>query len=386
MTAKHVIVTDVERADAATIGALAVHGVATVHEAMGRTGLVGPSLRPIQDGARIAGSAVTVLCWPGDNLMIHAAVEQCRPGDILVVTTVSPSLDGSFGELFATALQHRGVLGLVTTGGVRDVVDLRAMGFHVWAGAVNAQGTVKATPGSVNVPITVGGTIVRAGRRHRRRRRRRPVRAPRATPTTVLAASDARVEREAASRAAYQSGQLSLDRNDLRGVLRRPRRQLYPAGGIRPCLTRYRTASAACSCAAARRRAPTSWPTTCPPTPPQRDDLLLRIMGSPDPAQIDGLGGAHPLTSKVAIVSRSDTEPASTSTTCSCRSSSTSPPSATRRRAATCSPASGRSRSSAASSPPDGDSTTVRIRLLNTGDLATQTFPTPGGRVDYDGD
>ncbi len=214
----HVIVTDVERADAATIDALGVHGVATVHEAMGRTGLVGPSLRPIQDGARIAGSAVTVLCWPGDNLMIHAAVEQCRPGDILVVTTVSPSLDGSFGELFATALQYRGVLGLVTTGGVRDVVDLRAMGFHVWSGAVNAQGTVKATPGSVNVPITVGGTIVRAGD---------IIVAdddgvlcvPREDADTVLAASDARVEREAASRAAYQSGRLSLDRNDLRGVL-----------------------------------------------------------------------------------------------------------------------------------------------------------------------
>jgi 4-hydroxy-4-methyl-2-oxoglutarate aldolase len=219
MNQAHVIVTDVERADAATIGALGTHGVATVHEAMGRSGLVGPSVRPIQDGARIAGSAVTVLCWPGDNLMIHAAVEQCRPGDILVVTTVSPSLDGSFGELFATALQHRGVLGLVTTGGVRDVVDLRAMGFHVWAGAVNAQGTVKATAGSVNVPMTVGGTIVRAGD---------VIVAdddgvlcvPREDAATVLAASDARVEREAASRAAYQSGQLSLDRNDLRGVLR----------------------------------------------------------------------------------------------------------------------------------------------------------------------
>jgi 4-hydroxy-4-methyl-2-oxoglutarate aldolase len=214
----HVIVTDIERADAATIGALGVPRVATLHEAMGRTGLVGPSLRPIQDGARIAGSAVTVLCWPGDNLMIHAAVEQCRAGDILVVTTVSPSLDGSFGELFATALQHRGVLGLVTTGGVRDVVDLRAMGFHVWSGAVNAQGTVKATPGSVNVPITVGGTIVRPGD---------VIVAdddgvmcvPREQAETALAASDARVEREAASRAAYQSGELSLDRNNLRPVL-----------------------------------------------------------------------------------------------------------------------------------------------------------------------
>ena len=173
---QHRVVTGIQRADAATIDALGVHGVATVHEAIGRRGLVGPSLRPIQEGARIAGSAVTVLCWPGDNLMIHAAVEQCQAGDILVVTTVSPSLDGSFGELFATALQHRGVLGLVTTGGVRDAADLRAMGFHVWAGAVNAQGTVKVTPGSVNVPITVGGAHRPCRRRDRRGRRRRALR------------------------------------------------------------------------------------------------------------------------------------------------------------------------------------------------------------------
>lgn len=214
----HVIVTDIARADAATINALAAHGVATVHEAMGRTGLVGPTLRPVQAGARIAGSAVTVLSWPGDNLMIHAAVEQCREGDILVVTTVSPSLDGSFGELFATALQHRGVRGLVTTGGVRDVVDLRAMGFPVWSAAANAQGTVKSTPGSVNVPVIVGGVSVRPGD---------VIVAdddgvlcvPRADAAQALASADARVEKEAASRAAYQRGELSLDRNDLRGVL-----------------------------------------------------------------------------------------------------------------------------------------------------------------------
>lgn len=214
----HVVVTDIARADAATIDALGAHGVATVHEAMGRSGLVGTALRPIQDGARIAGSAVTALCWPGDNLMIHAAVEQCREGDILVVTTVSPSLDGSFGELFATALQRRGVRGLVTTGGVRDVTDLRVMGFPVWSGAVNAQGTVKATPGSVNVPIVVGGVTVRPGD---------IVVAdddgvlcvPRGSAGEALAAADARVEREAASRAAYQGGELSLDRNKLRPVL-----------------------------------------------------------------------------------------------------------------------------------------------------------------------
>jgi 4-hydroxy-4-methyl-2-oxoglutarate aldolase len=213
-----VVITDIERADAASIDALRAHGVATVHEAMGRTGLVGTSLRPIQDGSRIAGSAVTVLCWPGDNLMIHAAVEQCREGDVLVVTTVSPSLDGSFGELFATALQRRGVRGLVTTGGIRDVADLRAMGFPVWSGAINAQGTVKATAGSVNVPITVGGTVVRAGD---------VIVAdddgvlcvPRADVKSALEAADARVAKEAESRAAYLAGELSLDRNKLRGVL-----------------------------------------------------------------------------------------------------------------------------------------------------------------------
>jgi 4-hydroxy-4-methyl-2-oxoglutarate aldolase len=163
---------------------------------------------------------VTALCWPGDNLMIHAAVEQCRPGDILVVTTVSPSLDGSFGELLATALVHRGVRGLVTTGGVRDVADLRAMGFPVWAGAQNAQGTVKATAGSVNVPVSVGGAVVRAGD---------AIVAdddgvlcvPRATIADALSASRSRVEKEAAAREAYQRGELSLDRNELRGLLQR---------------------------------------------------------------------------------------------------------------------------------------------------------------------
>ncbi|WP_458040985.1 MULTISPECIES: 4-carboxy-4-hydroxy-2-oxoadipate aldolase/oxaloacetate decarboxylase [Bacteria] len=214
-----VVVTDVARADSATIDALGVHGVATVHEAMGRIGLVGADIRPIQDGSRIAGSAVTVLSWPGDNLMIHVAIEQCQPGDILVVSTTSPSVDGAFGELFATALAQRGVRGLVTTTGVRDVVDLREMGFPVWSSAINAQGTVKATAGSVNVPVVVGGVVVRAGD---------VVIAdddgvmcvPRADAESVLAASDTRVEKEAADRAAYQSGDLSLDRKGLRDVFR----------------------------------------------------------------------------------------------------------------------------------------------------------------------
>ncbi|WP_310287827.1 4-carboxy-4-hydroxy-2-oxoadipate aldolase/oxaloacetate decarboxylase [Microbacterium trichothecenolyticum] len=216
---KPVIVTDIARTDAATARALGSHGVATVHEAMGRTGLVGPGIRPIQDDVRIAGTAVTVLSHPGDNLMIHAAIEQCRDGDLLVVATTSPSSDGAFGDLFATALRARGVRGLVTTTGVRDTADLRAMGFPVWSSAVHAQGTVKATPGSVNVPIVVAGATVRPGD---------VVIAdddgvvvvPRERAADVLSAADDRVAKEAADREAYGSGaELSLDRKGLRPLL-----------------------------------------------------------------------------------------------------------------------------------------------------------------------
>lgn len=215
---RNVIVTGTPRTLIADLDRLAEYGVATVHEAFGRTGLVGTALHPLQQGARIAGSAVTVLSWPGDNLMIHAAIEQCQAGDILVVTTNSPSLDGSFGELFATQLQHRGVRGLVTTGGVRDAVDLRAMGFPVWSAAVNAQGTVKATPGSVNVPIVVGGVVINPGD---------AVIAdddgvmvvPRGDVARALDASEARTAKEATARAAYLEGAVSMDQNKLRGVL-----------------------------------------------------------------------------------------------------------------------------------------------------------------------
>ncbi len=214
-----VVVTDIARADPAVIDRLAEHGVATVHEAMGRTGLVGPSVRPIQQGARIAGSAVTVLNWPGDNLMIHAAIEQCRAGDVLVVTTTSPNRDGLFGDLFASALKARGVRGIVTTTAVRDTADLRAMGFPAWAAAVYAQGSVKATGGSVNVPVVIDGAPVAAGD---------VVIAdddgvvivPRTGVDAALAAADARVAKEAADRDAYGSGeQLSLDRKGLRPLL-----------------------------------------------------------------------------------------------------------------------------------------------------------------------
>ncbi|SDS76362.1 4-carboxy-4-hydroxy-2-oxoadipate aldolase/oxaloacetate decarboxylase [Actinoplanes derwentensis] len=161
--ASHYVVRHVDRAAPDTVAVLRDAGVATVHEAAGRTGLLGPAIQARQSGTVIAGSAITVSCPPGDNLMIHAAVEVCRAGDVLVVTTTSPSTDGMFGDLLATSLRARGVLGLVIDAGVRDIATLRKMGFPVWSRAVHAQGTVKASPGSVNVPVVADGQIIRPG-------------------------------------------------------------------------------------------------------------------------------------------------------------------------------------------------------------------------------
>jgi 4-hydroxy-4-methyl-2-oxoglutarate aldolase len=218
VTTGHVVVRKIERAGQEEVDALAAMGAATVHEAIGRRGFAGPELRPIQQGVSIAGSAVTVSCHAGDNVMIHVAVEVCEPGDVLVVTTTAPSSHGMFGELLATSLMRRGVRGLVIDAGVRDTAELRAMGFPVWSRHVSCEGTVKATLGSVNVPVVLGGQVVHPGdvicadddgvvvvpRRH---------------ASDALAQSQERRAREAATRQRLQAGELGLDIYGLRPTL-----------------------------------------------------------------------------------------------------------------------------------------------------------------------
>lgn len=213
------VIRQIARADAATIRTLGELGVATVHEAQGRTGLLQPGLRPIYPSARLAGSAVTVLCHPGDNLMIHAAIEVCQPGDVLVVTTTSESTDGMFGELLAVSARAHGIVGLIIDAGVRDVADLTTMIFPVWSKAISAQGTVKATAGSVNVPIVCAGAAVRPGD---------VIVAdvdgvvvvPRTAADEVAQLGQQRVAKESQSRERLRQGELGVDFYGLRAKLK----------------------------------------------------------------------------------------------------------------------------------------------------------------------
>src|SRR6516225_883517 len=214
----HKIVRTIARADAEVVRALGAAGVATVHEAQARTGLMRPYMRPIYPSARVAGTAVTISIAPGDNLMIHASIEVCRPRDVLVVAPTSECTDGYFGELLGVSCQAHGIAGLIIDAGVRDTAELTAMNFPVWSKAISSQGTVKNVPGDVNIPVVCAGAMVNPG----------DVVVADADGVVVVAreaamqiakASDERIAKEEKSRERLRKGELGLDFYGLRAKL-----------------------------------------------------------------------------------------------------------------------------------------------------------------------
>lgn len=213
------VVRTISRAAPEDIEQLAAAGVATVHEAQGRTGLLDPGVVARQHDVRVAGSAVTVLCAPGDNMMIHAAVEVVQPGDVLVVALTAPAIHGMFGDLLATSLMGRGCRGLVIDSAVRDIAELNRMGFPVWSRAVHAQGTVKATPGSVNRPVVFGGVTIDPGDVIVADEDGVVV-VGRTAAAQIAELSRARTRKEEATRQRLEAGELGLDFYGLRQKLR----------------------------------------------------------------------------------------------------------------------------------------------------------------------
>jgi 4-hydroxy-4-methyl-2-oxoglutarate aldolase len=213
------IVRKIERPSADVVRELGKQGVATVHEAQGRTGLMYPYMRPIFLTARLAAPAVTVLCHPGDNMMIHAAIEVCKPGDVLVVSTLSESSDGMFGELLGTSCQAHGIAGLIIDAGVRDTAELTSMNFPVWSKAVSSQGTVKATAGFVNVDMVCAGALVHPGDVVVADQDGVVIVSRLRAAETVIAGQQ-RIAKEAAARARLKKGELGLDLYDLRPKLK----------------------------------------------------------------------------------------------------------------------------------------------------------------------
>ncbi|MFI1381967.1 4-carboxy-4-hydroxy-2-oxoadipate aldolase/oxaloacetate decarboxylase [Embleya sp. NPDC020886] len=213
-----VVHTSITRADPEAVAALSAFGVATIHEAMGRVALMRPYLRGVYSNARLCGTAVTVLLQPGDNWMLHVAAEQIREGDVVVAACTTESEDGFFGELLATSFRARGARGLVIDGGVRDVAELEEMDFPVFARAVNAKGTVKATLGSVNVPVVCANALVRPGDVVVADRDGVVV-VPRERAAEVAEASAKREANEEGKRARFRTGELGLDMYDMRGPL-----------------------------------------------------------------------------------------------------------------------------------------------------------------------